>query len=314
MTFGTGIVKAWKRVKARYVGEHLWSGPGSVTAVAPAASTAIVDSSFHFAAGPDAVLLVHGLTGTPTEMRTIGRSLANAGFTVHGMQMAGHCGSEDDLLRTTWQDWYASVEAAYRRLAEKHENVFVAGLSMGAVMALHLAHQHRDGVKGVALYSTTLQYDGWAIPRLVFLLPLLLYSPFGDRYRFVETFPYGIKDERLRNRIVSSMLSGDSAAAGTLGMAGRSLRELRKLVGLVKREMPAITTPALILHAVEDDVTSVRNAEFVERHLAGPVRKVLLDDCYHIITADRQRHEVARETIQFFRDLSGAAALSNAAE
>ena len=44
-------------------------------------------------------------TGTPAEMRFVGKGLNRAGFTVYGMQLAGHCGSEADLLRTGWRDW-----------------------------------------------------------------------------------------------------------------------------------------------------------------------------------------------------------------
>jgi carboxylesterase len=249
------------------------------------------------------VLLIHGLTGTPTEMRFVGKRLASAGYTVHGMQLAGHCGSEADLLATGWRDWYHSVEAAYHRLAARCDRVFVGGLSMGALLALHLAaNLPREALSGLALYSTTLCYDGWNINRLQFLLPLVLRLPFGHRFSFWEEPPYGIKDERLRQVVVSRMLGGDSAGGGLPVIRGQSLGELNRLIRRVKRELHTVATPTLILHASEDDTTSVRsNADMLERSLAGPVRKILLDDCYHMITVDRQRREVADHTIDFFR-------------
>ncbi|MBF0154927.1 MAG: alpha/beta fold hydrolase [Magnetococcales bacterium] len=291
--------KSWQKWLSRWVGRGVWSGPGCTRKASPA-ETAIPDVSFYLPGHSAAVLLIHGLTGTPNEMRYVGRELAEAGFTVYGMQLAGHCGSEAALLQTNWQDWYASVEAAYLRLAASHQVVFAAGLSMGAVLALHLAAQYPDRLSGVACYSTTLWYDGWAIPKLSFLLPLVLATPLGEQFRFIETFPYGIKDERLRQLVVASMESGDSTAAGNLGLPGRSLRELRRLVNLVKQEMPRITTPTLIMHAREDDLTSQSNADYLEKRLGGTVRKILLNDCYHIITVDRQRKEVARESAAFF--------------
>jgi Esterase/lipase len=262
------------------------------------------DTSFLYEGGPDGVLLIHGLTGTPTEMKFVGKGLARAGFTVYGMQLAGHCGTEEDLLATGWRDWFASVEAAYTVLAQRCRRVFVAGLSMGAVLALHLAARRPRQLAGLALYSTTLRYDGWAIPRLSFLLPLVLRLPFGHRYRFVESHPYGIKDERLRKRVVANMFAGNSAAAGLSGTPGLSLRELWGLVAEVKREMPGIRTPALIVHASQDDVTSIWNAAYLRRHLGGPTQTVLLDDCYHMITVDRQRQEVVERTAGYFRTLA----------
>ncbi|HTH16455.1 MAG TPA: alpha/beta fold hydrolase [Magnetospirillum sp.] len=305
------VARALKQWKDKYVGADMWSGPGGIDANA-VTQGALPDVSFYMPGGPEAVLLIHGLTGTPTEMRYVGKSLAAAGFTVYGMQLAGHCGTEADLLMTNWRDWYASVEAAYDRLAANHTTIFAAGLSMGAVMSMHLAANRP--VAGIALYSTTLWYDGWTIPKLANLLPLFLYTPLGKRYRFVETFPYGIKDERLRRVVVAGMMSGDSASAGNLGMAGQSLRELRALIRVVKHEMPSVTTPTLILHAQDDDVTSVRNANYVEGRLGGPVRKVLLDDCYHMITVDRQRSRVVEESVRFFREIAGRPQLETAAE
>jgi carboxylesterase len=261
----------------------------------------VADASFLYEGGPDGVLLIHGLTGTPTEMRFVGKGLARAGFTAYGMQLAGHCGAEADLLATGWRDWFASVEMAYTVLAKRCRRVFVAGLSMGAVLALHLAAQQPEGLAGLALYSTTLRYDGWAIPRLSFLLPFVLRLPFGKRYHFVESPPYGIKDERLRKRVVANMFAGNSAAAGLSGTPGLSLRELWGLVAEVKREMPGIRTPALILHASQDDVTSIWNAAYLKEHLGGPTQTVLLDDCYHMITVDRQRQEVVERTAGYFR-------------
>jgi carboxylesterase len=293
---------AWQRFKLRYFGAKPWSGPGGLDAAREA--PAIPDATFSHPGGKAAVLLIHGLTGTPTEMRFLGKSLASAGFSVYGCQLAGHCGSEEDLLHTSWPDWYASVETAFADIKSRHEVVFVAGLSMGAVLSMHLAAQHPGEIKGLGLLSTTLRYDGWAIPRLSFLLPLFLHTPLGLRYRFVENYPYGIKDDRLRQRVVLNMTSGNSAEAGNLGMTGHSLRELLALVEVVKAEMPSITTPAFIAHASNDDVASRKNADYVAAHLGGPTELLLLDESYHIITVDKQRGEVGKALAKFFaRDL-----------
>lgn len=298
---------AWQRFKLRYLGAQPWSGPGQIK---NGDAAEIPDVSFYHEGGKAAVLLIHGLTGTPTEMRFVGKGLAQAGFTVYGMQLAGHCGSEEDLLHTTWPDWYASVQAAYDKLAEKHEVIFAGGLSMGAVLSMHLAAQNPGAIRGLALLSTTLKYDGWAIPRLSFLLRWFLHTPLGLHYRFVENYPYGIKDDRLRQRVVINMQNGNSVEAGNLGMTGNSLRQLLSLVDLVKREMPRIETPAIILHASHDDVASRKNADYVEAHLGGPKKKVLLDESYHMITVDKQRNEVVREIVDYFRPLCGPDDLS----
>src|SRR5690242_2683976 len=154
------------------------------------------------------VLLIHGLTGTPMEMRLLGKGLNSAGFTVHGMQLAGHCGDTDDLLATGWRDWYASVERAADALRAKVDHLFVGGLSMGALLALKLAAERPQQVAGVGVYGATFRYDGWSIPwsaRLSFLLPLVKALGFGRARTFLEQPPYGLRDERLREQISAAM-------------------------------------------------------------------------------------------------------------
>ncbi|HJU08685.1 MAG TPA: alpha/beta hydrolase, partial [Rhodanobacteraceae bacterium] len=56
----------------------------------------IKQADFLLRGGRAGVLLIHGLTGTPAEMRFVGKGLHRAGYTVYGMQLAGHCGSESD--------------------------------------------------------------------------------------------------------------------------------------------------------------------------------------------------------------------------
>ena len=197
-------------------------------------------NEFLFRGGRAGVLLIHGLTGTPSEMRQVGRGLHRAGFSVYGMQLAGHCGSEADLLATGWRDWYASVCAAAERFAAELDHLFVGGLSMGALLALHYAADHPRRVAGLGLYGTTLRYDGWAVPpiaRLSFLLPLLTALGIGRQRRSMETFPYGIRDERIRARIAGAMLAGDSAAAGLAGNPWPSLAQFQRLSWRVRRRL-----------------------------------------------------------------------------
>ena len=269
----------------------------------------ISSNEFEFRGGRAGVLLIHGLTGTPSEMRQVGRGLHKAGFSVYGMQLAGHCGSEDDLLRTGWRDWYASVCAAAERFGRELDHLFVGGLSMGAVLALKFAAEHPGKVSGLALYGTTLRYDGWSIPRIArlsFLLPLVTALGIGRSKRSPECFPYGIRDERIRTRIAGAMLSGDSAAAGLAGNPWPSLAQFHRLSWRVQRQLHRVQAPCLLVHATEDDVASVRNAQQVAEKVSGPREWLLLEKSYHMVTVDAERDLVAHRSANFFRNVIGA--------
>src|SRR6185369_11258439 len=151
--------------------------------------------------GKTGVLLIHGLGGTPLELKSVATGLHSAGCTVHVCQLAGHCGAEADLAATNWKDWSATVEAGYRALLVHCDRIFVGGLSMGAILALNFARQHRHSLRGVLLLAPTLFYDGWSVRRqrwLMHWLRPLISTPMGRRYRFVEREPFGIKDPRIR--------------------------------------------------------------------------------------------------------------------
>lgn len=264
---------------------------------------------FFYPAGPQGVLLIHGLTGTPAEMRVLGKGLHAAGFTVHGMQLPGHCGSVEDLLQTHWEQWYAGVEQAAAQLRTRVDRLYVGGLSMGAVLALALAARQPGWVDGVGVYGATFRYDGWNIPavaRLSFLLPWFKRLGIGRDRMFMEEPPYGLRDERLRAVISAAMLSGDSAAAGLPGNPWHALAEMRALSHWTRRHLHQVTAPCLVVHAREDDVASLGNAELVVARVRGRTELVVLDDSYHMITIDRERREVIRRSVAFFNALSGA--------
>lgn len=275
----------------------------------------IENVEFRLEGGRAGVLLIHGLTGTPAEMRLVGRGLNRAGFDVYGMQLAGHCGDADDLIATGWKDWYGSVQAAAERYAQGLDHLFVAGLSMGAVLALKLAADRPDLVKGVGVYGATFRYDGWATPwysKLSFLLPLIGRLGIGKHRMVHENEPYGLRDERIRAQISSLMLGGDSAAAGLPGNPWPSLAEMYKMAAVVKRDLPKVMAPCLIAHALEDDIASVENARMVERSVSGPVEMLLLENSYHMITIDRERRLLIDRSADFFSRVADPAAAAAA--
>lgn len=283
----------------------------------PAFAPALHGAEFFFAGhgrhAHTGLLLVHGLTGTPAEMRPLGRTLAGHGFAVLGVQLAGHCAGTDELLATRWTDWAASVEHGARRLAAGVDRVLVIGLSMGAVLALELAARPEwaGRLAGVVALSTTFRHDGWAMPvytRLAVLMRPLRALGIGRRRVFMEQPPYGIKDESLRARVVAQMHGGDSAAAGLPGNPWWSVVEMQALAAHVQRRLPAVQAPCLVLHAAHDDIASARNARRVCQRVGGPAELVLFHDSYHMLTIDRERREVSARIAEFCVRASAAAA------
>ena len=258
--------------------------------------------------GKVGVLLVHGLTGTPTEMKQFGKVIARQGFTVACPELAGHCATIEALTATKWHDWYLSIEAAFDALKEECEHVFVAGLSMGALIALLLAAKRGNQVAGVILLSTTFFYDGWNVSKLkrTFILPLVLYSPLKYYLQWEETAPYGIKDERVRALVHAILENRDNQAADKIGYfktPATVILESTRLIKAAKKILKNVISPTLIVHSTEDDMASLKNAHYTQANISSEtVETFFVDDTYHVLTLDKRKDDVARRATQFCKE------------
>lgn len=266
------------------------------------------DRSLFIPGGRLGVLLVHGLGGTPVELRFVAQALARQGHTVYCCQLAGHCGTPEELRRSTWKEWYASVEAAHDTLRKHCDTIVAGGLSMGGILALHLAYNRPNGVQGLLLFAPTLRLDGWAMPWHSKLLRFVRPTRVPLEFDLPEREPYGIKDERMRAIVVSSMQSGNAGEAGVFSTPLRSFANMNALVAVVRRNLPRIKQPAFIVHPRDDDMASLRNTQHLQSHLGGLVETLILDNSYHIVTLDQQRHLVADRSVEFVGRLVRASA------
>ena len=288
------------------------NGIGSRRSRGPSPTKQLVEENGFTLNGQHAgtVLLIHGLTGTPQEMRGIAQLLHRHGYAVVCPRLANHGEPIDILQRTTWQECYASVRTAFLRLDDGHtpRPIFVAGLSMGALLALVLAEEFPDRIAGVSCLSPTLFYDGWNMPWSRHLLPLAHMIPHIKYwFYFKEESPYGLKNAAVRARIHRYYTKATLQDLGWVQQYGYPyfpvslLCELQRLVRHLTKRLPAIHTPVQLIQAQEDDMTSVKNAQFIYDRIHSPMKElILLHNSYHIITVDQERDLVAQKMGEFF--------------
>jgi carboxylesterase len=255
--------------------------------------------------GRAGMLLVHGVTGTPTEMKPLVRKLVAQDFTVACPQLAGHCSTLRELKKTRWEDWYATLESSLDFLRNECDAIVVSGLSMGALLALKLAADHPERIDGIATLSATFVYDGWNVPRVRqrWLLPLVIYSPLRYFLSYHEPAPYGIKDERIRSLITTvyeKYGANMPEAYGYSEFPGVTIRETFRLIRAVKRDLSRVVAPLLVVHSTEDDMASLDNARFLMDSVSsGHVESFYVDDTYHVLTLDKRRDDVSERVGDF---------------
>jgi len=253
--------------------------------------------------GEHAVLLTHGLQSSPAELQPLAKRLHQAGYTVHVPHIAGYGFMHGDTPRsvTHWQDWHAKALAEFRALQQQYKTVAVGGLCIGATLSLSIAAELGDEVAALTLLAATLWYDGWSIPWYRFLRYIGYYSPFRYVYSYREREPFGLKNLQLRKWIAREMSHKDSSMVGASRLNLPAIQEAERLIASVKKSLPRVTAPAIIIHAEEDDIASPRNARYIAANIgSGTVESIMLHNSYHMITVDNDREQVAGDTIRFF--------------
>lgn len=260
-----------------------------------------LDFEFHHADSQRVVLLLHGMTGSPFEMKQYGKNLYKAGFDAVCPCLPGHGNGVGNIRNVKWEEWLDFAEKKYVELTKSYAEVYVAGICMGAVLALAIAARHKN-VSGVIAISTTLFLDGWTIPWYSFLMPLGLHTVLRYYYTFPEKEPYGIKNEIVRKKI-SSLLKENTVALDCIPMT--SVYELLEMSKYVRNFMNNIKQPVLIIHSNKDDLTSLKSADFVYKNVSSPVKDyIILENSYHLIIIDNDKDLAVQKSVEFLNSIS----------
>ena len=222
-----------------------------------------------------AVLLLHGLTGTPVDMHYLRDALVAEGYEVSAPLLPGRGTRPSDMEGLCWEDWMAAALASYDELARNHDNVVVGGLSAGGTMALDIALRRKPSA--VLLCGTAL---GMGNP-IAYLAPYV--------YRVIKQWPSPASD-----------LVDLNAGAKCYDPAPvRAVAELIHGIRLVRGRLAEIRCPALVAHAVSDRLVPVHYARELATRLGGPVTTLYLEGTGHAITVDARRRDVAEASVAF---------------
>lgn len=244
---------------------------------------------FFLEGGPTGVLLIHGFTGTPREMRRVGDYLHARGLTVSAPLLPGHGTSLAAVNRVSWREWTAAVEAAYRELAARCRPVFVGGHSMGSLLAVWLGAQFAE-IAGLILYAPAYRVANWKLR----LTPVA-------RYVVGSVAKSAVSDTQ------------DPEAQAWFGGFARypvpAAAELLALQRQVRRLLWRARQPTLVVYSAGDrSIHPTSGPEMVRRLGSAEVETLVLTTSGHGLTADVEWEQVAEATYRFITRLAGPAA------
>ncbi len=235
-----------------------------------------------------AVLLLHGFTGSPWELRPVGEALAARGAHVFCPRLPGHGTTPEAMLWAGLDEWLKAASEALESLSGARK-VVVIGLSMGGLLAMVLAARHRARVKGLVLIAPALRLkarEARALRKLRWLPGLQL------KERWVIKKGTDIESSEVR------------AAAPVLPRYPLSrVFDLFELADLATESEPQINCPSLILAAVNDHVVDTEAVLALQERLPFS-RRLLLQRGFHIIPRDTDRAVALTEIAHFVEELA----------
>ena len=253
----------------------------------PRSQDRVDTSEFFFAGAGLSALLVHGLTGTPYEMRYLGERLAAQGIRVRGIRLAGHAAAPEELGQATQENWYESVLRGFEELRGYGDPIIVVGLSCGAVLAARLAEDQPDAVAGLVMLA-----PAFFLPRSQ-TLALRAISVLGAMTKTIYLHNQRSSDIHDRSAVLIHPTCRLMPLSAPI--------ELLKLSAIVRARLDRIRQPALIMHSINDHTCPAKkNVDYVMQHL-GSARKrlVMLEESYHVITVDSDKDRIANEVLVF---------------
>ncbi len=233
-----------------------------------------------------ACLLIHGFTGTPKEMRWMGEFLHQQGYTCLGVRLAGHATDPEDMIRSNWTDWTASVEDAYHLLRGLTDNIFLVGLSMGGILSLLMST--RLDVKGVVAMSTPYKLpDDPRLRRVDWIARMIPYMPKSDEEPGSSWF-----DKEAWKDHVSYPMN-----------PVRSIGQLNHLLAEMRAALPQLHVPVLLMHSLDDHYVLPENMDLIYADLVNASDKTMLHvtGSGHVVSRDAARQQVFEDALKFLQ-------------
>lgn len=234
------------------------------------------EKGFYYKGNNTGVLLIHGFTGTPSEVRLLGEFLRDKGYTVRGILLKGHGTTPEDMKRSNCRDWIHGAVEGYKSLKRDCDEVFAVGFSMGGLLSLYLARNY--DIKGAAALSAPIRIQ-----------------------RSKAVFYY-IK------KIFMAHIISDKREIRTNGYWRApliSVYNLFKLIRYIKANLKHIEKPVLIVQSYEDKTVHPISANIIYNNLGSKDKSIIyLHKSGHVITCGNEKEQVFREVYNFIKTKS----------
>ena len=238
------------------------------------------------------MILIHGLVSSPQEFGLLNHSLRMCGIRHHALTIPGYTLAYQST-KHRWRDWCQSATASMDEILNPNEPVILGGLCSGSLLAASLALKSSRPIAGLVMMSPTFKLDGWGLSAKRHLRHVGYLTGLDRFFTVDEREPYGIKNPKMRKRVAHELSSRGESAIGPGRVPLSALREAERMMRFVRGGLANLKCPLLMIHAREDEIASLNSVRKVFDPLPVKDKQLeVVDDSYHMITIDNDRHKV----------------------
>lgn len=236
-------------------------------------------------------ITLHGIGGTPANIRVVADALMQKGYTVLSPMIPGHGETVRAQNASTGAQWLDSIRAAHRRLTDEGcTQIYALGLSLGGILCGLLAEEaHLDGL---VLLCTPIKMKRYlrVARALSPIIPVVGYPESRGGKPAWGDNPY------------AQMYGGFST---------RKLVDLSRLAKRLTRNLDKIDCPTLLVLAGRDDKVDPVSIEiFCTGAVNAPsVDLAVFEDSPHGCTYGPEREQIAARCAEFVSALVDNAAV-----
>lgn len=236
---------------------------------------------FTFEAGKRAVLLLHGFTGNTADVRMLGRFLEKRGYTCHAPLYKGHGVPPEELVQSGPEDWWNDVITGYNYLkSQGHEEIAVAGLSLGGVFSLKLGYT--VPIKGIVPMCAPMYIKSEEV----------MYKGILEYAR-----EYKQREGKTPEQIEKEMEEYQQTPMKTL-------RALQNLISDVRANVDMIYSPTFVVQARHDHMINTNSANIIYNEVESVYKEIKwYEQSGHVITLDKERDQLHEDIYQFLEKL-----------
>lgn len=232
------------------------------------------------------ILLIHGWTSTPYEVRRLGEYLNQAGYTVFGIQLKGHGTVPKDLEGVKWTDWLSDVQSGFDKLKETCDKVYIGGTSIGANLALNFAKENKE-VAGLIIMAAP--YKMKTEPVALFVVRMMIKMKKKYRKKFYPP-TFGL------STTITRLISYQSYPVKSVLEAFGCVKEAR-------RNLDKVTQPCFILQSTHDHIVAKDSLENIYSQIGSEIKKKqYIHKAYHTFISDIKNRHVFEDILNFLNE------------